>query len=90
MVDNGRGRAPNFSQNEGLNQRLSQKRRDSSGSPDMSFGTSSSPDRYSKRHNEESIRALAEGEDEAEAGLKAIPYKVVMLGDVSVGKTCIV
>ena len=56
--------------------------------PDMSFAHS--PSRYSKRNNEDSIRAMAEGEDEEEAGLRAIPYKIVMLGDVSVGKTCIV
>jgi len=40
--------------------------------------------------NDESLNAMATGENDEDAGLKAIPFKIVMLGDVSVGKTCLV
>ena len=40
--------------------------------------------------NEDAVRAMAEGESEEDAELRAVPFKIVMLGDVSVGKTCIV
>ena len=33
---------------------------------------------------------MAEGEEEEEAHLRAIPFKLVMLGNMDVGKTCIV
>ena len=54
----------------------------------MSF--TSSPSHYSRRVGEESMRALADGEDEEEKSLRAVPFKIVMLGNVDVGKTCIV
>ena len=59
-----------------------------SGSPELSF--TSSPSHYSRRVGEESIRAMADGEEEEEKGLRAIPFKLVMLGNMDVGKTCIV
>ena len=62
------------------------------GSPDsMSFGDGlDASDTYSKRMNDESLHAMSEGQSEQDSDLKAMPYKIVMLGDVSVGKTCIV
>ena len=100
MVDyDDRQKAPNYSANESFNTRLSRQNtfekspRASgyglSGSPEMSF-TSASPSHYSRRVGEESIRAMAEGEEEEEKGLRAVPFKIVMLGNVDVGKTCIV
>ena len=78
--------SPNYAANDSFNRRMSQR----GNSPaEMSF-TEHHSSAYSKRHNEEAIRAMADGAEEEEAGLKAIPFKVVMLGDVSVGKTCIV
>ena len=56
----------------------------------MSFTSTTSPSHYSKRIGEESIRAMADGEDEEEKNLRAVPFKIVMLGNVDVGKTCIV
>ena len=58
----------------------------------MSFTSNShgSPNNYSKRMNDETLNALARGDEAEDADLKAIPFKIVMLGDVSVGKTCIV
>ena len=57
----------------------------------MAFGDSNDiPDSYSRRMNEESLQAMSEGQSEEDADLQAKPYKIVMLGDVSVGKTCIV
>lgn len=47
-------------------------------------------DAYSKRMNDESLQAMSEGQSEEDSDLQAKPYKIVMLGDVSVGKTCIV
>ena len=63
-----------------------------SGSPEnaMSFGESHGPSSYSKRMNDESLQAMAEGESEEDGDLVAVPFKIVMLGDASVGKTCIV
>ena len=58
----------------------------------MSFGDTNvhGPSSYSRRMNDESLQAMAEGESEEDGDLKAVPFKIVMLGDVSVGKTCIV
>ena len=91
MVENDR-RAPNYSANESFNRRLSNRESQSfrTGSPEMSFNNIGSPNNYSKRMNDESLNAMATGENDEDAGLKAIPFKIVMLGDVSVGKTCLV
>lgn len=97
MVDyDDRQKAPNYSANESFNKRLSRREvsprasgKGLSGSPEMSF-TSTSPSHYSRRAGEESIRAMVDGEEEEERNLRAVPFKIVMLGNVDVGKTCIV
>ena len=46
---------------------------------------------YSTKMNHDAMNMLARGIEESpeDQKLKAVPFKVVMLGDVSVGKTCI-
>lgn len=46
---------------------------------------------YSQKKGQEEINSLASGlkEHPDDVALKAVPFKMVMLGDVSVGKTCI-